>query len=55
MTLTSNHPDDLPIWARLNLAAQRVPIADVLTWNHETDRRIIAFLDNGRYVYLYRR
>lgn len=54
-TADGGRPDDLPIWARLNLASQQVPIDEVTVWNWDTERRIVAFLDNGRYVYLYRR
>lgn len=51
----SNTPDDLPIWARLNLAAQEIAFDEVTGWEHDTATRICAWLDNGRYVYLYKR
>jgi hypothetical protein len=55
LTNPAGRPKDLPIWARLNLASQDVSFGEVLTWNRETETRIIAFLDNGRYIYLYKR
>lgn len=55
-SLAPNRPEDLPIWARLNLMKQAVAFEDVTTWNNETPTRIIAYLDNGfAYVYLYKR
>lgn len=50
-----NRPDDLPIWARLNLAEQDVQFDGVVGWERDTATRICAWLDNGRYVYLYKR
>jgi len=32
-----------------------VPFNEITTWNHETETRIIAFVDSGSYVYLYKR
>jgi hypothetical protein len=54
-SLAPNRPDDLPIWARLALIDQDVPIANVLTWNYEKPTRIVAFLNNNRHVFLFRR
>lgn len=55
ITRPANHPESLPIWARLALIAQDVPFNEITTWNHETETRIIAFVDSGSYVYLYKR
>ena len=54
-SLIPTPPDNMPIWARLQLITQNVPFTDVKTWNYETATRIVAFLDSSRYVFLYRR
>lgn len=49
------HPEDLPVWGRLALMAQEVEFGEVTGWVRESDTRICAYLDSGRYVFLYKR
>jgi hypothetical protein len=51
-SLAPNHPDDLPIWARLQLAEQRVPIARVTHWIGSNDGRTIGVAVNDKPIYL---
>jgi hypothetical protein len=51
-SLTPNHPDDLPIWARLRLAEQQVPITLVTHWIGSTDGRTIGVAVRGEPIYL---
>jgi hypothetical protein len=53
-SLTPNHPDELPIWARLQLAKLRIPIARVTHWIGSTDGRTIGVAVNGEPIYLWK-
>jgi hypothetical protein len=54
-SLTPNRPDDLPIWARLQLAELGVPFASVTHWIGTDDGRTIGAAVNGQPVYLVRK
>lgn len=52
VSLTPNHPDDLPIWARLQLAEKGVPFAQATHWIGGSDGRTIAVAVNDKPIYL---
>jgi hypothetical protein len=53
-SLTPNQPEDMPIWARLQLAALGVPFHKVTHWIQRTDSNQIAAAVGGSPVYLNR-
>lgn len=53
-TQSPNRPEDLPIWARLALAAKGVPFRRVTHWIGNDDGYTIAVAVNGQPVYLTR-
>lgn len=54
-TLADSHPDDLPVWARLALAAQGVAFTKVDFWEREEDTQICAYLKPYGHVLLIKR
>jgi len=53
-TQSPRRPEDLPIWARLQLAKQGVPFRRVTHWIDSDDGRTIGAAVNGQPVYLTR-
>lgn len=54
VSLTPNHPDDLPIWARLQLAEKGAPFASVTHWIGSRDGCTIAVAVKDEPIYLTR-
>lgn len=54
-TTAGNHPDNMPVWARLALAAQGIDFTRVEGWEDESDTQICAHLTPYGYALLHRR
>lgn len=54
-TTAPDHPDLMPIWARLQLAKQGIPFQSVNHWEREHSNRVAAYLTTGSYALLYKR
>lgn len=54
-TTAPDHPDLMPIWARLQLAKQGIPFQSVNHWEREHSNRVAAYLTTGNYALLYKR